>query len=164
MFIFSFERRRGVKLAAILVFAAFLTALCVFVACERRDAVKGFASSDEIGRYSTEAGDTDARLEFLSTFGIKAERDSESSDTVRVPNDFNDVYTAYNNLQKAIGLNLEPFRGESVSRITYKIMNSKKTVTLLCFKARVIGGHISTGVYGDGYLSLGEMKKYGKTG
>ena len=162
MFIFSFEKRKGYKLAAIFVSALFLVSLCLFIAFERHDAVKGYATADEVGRYVTEAPDTEGRLGFLSQFGIEAEPDSEVCDSVVIPKAVDDTYNDYNSLQKGIGLELEPFRGESVSRFTYRIKDSRYRVTLLCFKAHVIAGHISSGVYGERYLRLNS--RYGKTG
>ena len=92
MFIFSFEKRKGYKLAAIFVSALFLVSLCLFIAFERHDAVKGYATADEVGRYVTEAPDTEGRLGFLSQFGIEAEPDSEVCDSVVIPKAFDDTY------------------------------------------------------------------------
>ena len=159
MVVFSIGKRRGVKIAIISVFAVFLTVLCVVIALEKKEAVPDYATADEIGRYFTEASDTDAQVKFLTQFGIRVNTKTKKSDEVTIPADFKDVYNEYNELQKQAGLDLSPFRGEQVSRVVYKLKDKEKYVTLLIFKAHVIGGHLSTGVYGDGYEALN-----GKTG
>ena len=113
-----------------------------------------YATADEIGRFFTEAADTDAQVEFLSQFGIKVNTKTKQSDTITIPLNFDNIYNEYNELQQAAGLDLKPFRGEQVSRVVFKLQDKEKYVTLLLFKAHVIGGHLSTGVYGDGYEAL----------
>ena len=154
MVVFSFNKRRGVKIAVISAFAVFLTVLCVIIALERKEAVPDYAESEKTGRYFTEAADTDAQERFLSQFGIKVKTKTKKSDMVTIPADFDDVYRDYNELQKAIGLDLSLFRGEQVSRVVYRLKDKEKYVTLLIFKAHVIGGHLWTGIYGDGYEAL----------
>ena len=159
MVVFSFNKKRGAKIAVISVFAVFLSVLCVIIALERREAVPDYATADEVGRYFTEAADTKAQAQFLKQFGIKVNTSTKKADKIIIPADFDDIYEEYNELQKAIGLDLSPFRGEQVSRVVYRLRDKEKYVTLLIFKAHVIGGHLSTGVYGDGYEALN-----GKTG
>lgn len=159
MIVFSFSKKRGVKIAVITVFAAFMAALCFLIAYERQDAVSSYATADEIGRYSTEAPDADAQADFLLQFGLEADKKSRKTDKITIPVKFNEVYTAYNELQKAVGLNLEPYKGIQAQRAVYKIKNEQKYATLIIYKARVIGGHLSTGIFDDGYEALN-----GKTG
>ena len=154
MVVFSFSKRRGAKIAVICIFAVFLTALCVIIALEKKQAVPDFATADEIGTYFTEAADSDAQAKFLAQFGIRIDKKGKKSDKVKIPVSFDEVYDEYNGLQRAVGLDLKPFRGEQVSRVVYKLKDKKKYVTLLIFKAHVIGGHLSTGIYGDGYEAL----------
>lgn len=137
-----------------------MIAFCIIIAFGRKPAVPDFATADEVGKYSTAAGDTKAQVKFLSQFGIKIDKNTKKTDTVTIPENFNEVYEDYNNLQIEAGLDLKPFRGEQVSRVVYKINKKEGYATLLIFKGRVIGGHLSTGEYGDGYEAL----NYGTTG
>ena len=154
MVIFSFNKRRGAKIAIIFAFAVFLTVLCLIISFERKEAVPDYVETGDVGRYFTEAADTDAQVRFLSQFGIRVNTRTKKSDIVTIPDEFDDVYEDYNELQKAIGLDLSPLRGEQVSRVVYRLRGKEKYVTLLIFRAHVIGGHLSTGVYGDGYEAL----------
>ena len=160
MVVFSFNKKRGAKIAVIAALSVFLTALCAVIAFERRTAVPDYATADEVGRYFTEAADTEAQVRFLRQFGIRVNPKTKKSDKVNIPADFDEIYNAYNELQKAIGLDLSPFRGQQVSRVVYRLRDKEKYATLLIFKAHVIGGHLGTGIYGDGYEAL----NYGKTG
>ena len=154
MVVFTLAKKRAAKIAVISVFAVFLTVLCVVIALERKEAVPDYATADEIGRFFTEAADTDAQVEFLTQFKIKADTKTKRTDTITIPVNFDEIYTSYNELQKQAGLDLSPFKGEQVSRVVFKLKDKEKYVTLLIFKAHVIGGHLSTGVYGDGYEAL----------
>ena len=160
MVVFTFGKKRAVKAAVISAFAVFMIALCVIIAFGRRAAVPDFATADEVGKYSTLAGDTTAQVKFLSQFGIQADKSTKKTDTVTIPENFNEVYEDYNTLQNEAGLDLKPFRGEKVSRVVYKINKKEGYATLLIFRGRVIGGHLSTGEYSDGYEAL----NYGSIG
>ena len=156
--VFRFNR----KIIFVTALAVFAVALCLLISCERRGAIQGYATADEVGRYSTEAPDTEAQAEFLSRFGAEIDRASKSADTVIIPKAFNSVYEAYNRLQREIGLDLAPYGGREAERVTYRIKNSGGSVTLLVLEGHIIGGHISDGVYGHKYKALSE--NYGKTG
>lgn len=160
MVVFTFGKKRAAKIAVISALAVVLIALCVIIAVGRRVSVPDFATADEVGRYSTLAADTNAQAKFLSQFGIKIDKSTKKTDTVTIPKDFNEVYEDYNDLQLEAGLDLKPFRGEQVSRVVYKINKKEGYATLLIFRGRVIGGHLSTGEFSDGYEAL----SYGKIG
>ena len=158
MLVFSIVKRRAIKVAAIFVCAVFLIVLCAVIAFERKTAVPDFATADEVGRYSTNAADTKAQVKFLSQFGIKIDKDSKKTDNIKIPESFNEVYEDYNKLQIEEGLDLKPFRGEQVSRVVYKLNKKEGYATMLVFRGRVIGGHLSTGEYGDGYEAFNKRE------
>ncbi len=66
-----------------------------------------------------------------------------------VPQEFNDIYTIYNELQKKQGLDLEKYKGEESTIYTYKLKdkviedNDSYMCVMVCDE-RVIGGHITT--------------------
>lgn len=45
------------------------------------------------------------------------------------------------------------YAGKPANRYTYSIDDGKKAV-ILVYKNRIIGGHITSGVYGEDYLPL----------
>lgn len=154
MVLFSIGKNRAVKIAAVSVFAVFMIALCFIIAFESKPSVPDFATADGVGKYSTRAEDTKTQIKFLSRFGIRVDKNTKRTDTVRIPANFDEVYEDYNGIQKEAGLDLKPFRGELVSRVKYKLRQKERYVTLLIFRGYVIGGHLGTGEYGDGYEGL----------
>lgn len=154
MVVFTFGKKRAAKVAVISAFAVFMIALCVIISVGRRASVPDFATADEVGRYSTRADSTKAQVKFLSQFGISVDKNTKKTDAVTIPKSFNEVYEDYNSLQIEAGLDLKPFRGEKVSRVVYRINKKEGYATLLIFRGRVIGGHLSTGEYSDGYEAL----------
>lgn len=154
MFVFTFNKKKGTKLVFIAFFAVVAVALCAFIGLQQRDGIKTYATCDELGTYSTEAPDEEAQAKFLRSLGIKVEPEAISSDEITVPTVFDDVYNAYNELQATIGLDLTPFKGQEIERVVFRIKKSDKTATLLIYKGHVVGGHISSGVFGDSYEPL----------
>ena len=81
------------------------------------------------------------------------------TDNVKIPSEFNSHYEKYNDLQQKIGLDLENYKGVTAKRSTYKLENYENNskvyyATLLIYENRVIGGHISSNIYGEEYRSF----------
>ena len=104
----------------------------------------------EVVTTSTEASgirSNEDRIAFLAQFGWTVEGEPLESTTVTVPQEFDKVFAAYNELQRAQGLDLTHYSGKTVERYTYKVTNyegHEGTVlaNLLISRGRVIGGDI----------------------
>jgi hypothetical protein len=149
------------KIAAVLLCAFLLTAVCFLVTSERKGSVAETASNDETGRFFTEVSDMKSRLKFFNQFNIKIKPGSEIKDEITVPEKFNVTYKYYNTLQKQAGFNLEKFKGVKAERAVYR-MKTGELVTILIYKGNVIAGHIESGIYGETYKPLTKAKN-GKT-
>ena len=84
---------------------------------------------------------------FLSQFGWQVEGEPIEIKTVTIPAEFDKVFAAYNEIQKAQGLNLLKYKNKEVTRYTYSITNYadfEGTVyaNVLVYRNRVIGGDI----------------------
>ena len=110
---------------------------------------KNSATSDEIEEYSLRAETASQRTEFFEQLGIKAEMDTEVSDSVQIPCVFNDTYNKYNEIQRKIGLDLQPYKGKNAERFTYRISDSENYAVILVYKGNVIAGHITSGLWGS---------------
>ncbi|HPE96167.1 MAG TPA: DUF4830 domain-containing protein [Bacillota bacterium] len=68
--------------------------------------------------------------------------------TVRLPDEFDSAYSAYNALQQSQGLDLTRFCGKEITRYTYTVTNVSEgetiLATLLVYRDRLIGGDIYT--------------------
>ena len=84
---------------------------------------------------------------FLSQFGWTSDATPVEVKTVTIPAEFDKVFAAYNEIQKAQGLNLSKYKGKDVTRYTLRITNYdgyEGTVyaNVLVFRNRVIGGDL----------------------
>ena len=86
------------------------------------------------------------RVRFLASYGWQVSPEAIEIVEVTIPSEFDKIYTAYNELQKAEGLNLEKYRGKNVKRYTYTVENydyeSTVYANLIIYNDRVIGGDI----------------------
>ena len=91
--------------------------------------------------------DEEGRIAFLAQFGWTVEGEAIENERVTVPAEFDKIFAAYNELQKAQGLNLTKYRGKDVTRYTFAIKNYEGyegTVwaNVLVHRGRVIGGDV----------------------
>ena len=103
-------------------------------------------STAEVVRFDKMKSD-DERIAFLAELGYEVENTPTESVEVTIPDEFDKVFAAYNQLQKAMGLDLGRYKGKKVMRYTYKVTNYSgygDTVfaNLLVHKNKVIGGDI----------------------
>ena len=67
--------------------------------------------------------ETDAqREEYLTSLGWEFNTPCEEKE-VQIPQEFNDTYTDYNEIQKTQGFDLEKYKGQTVTVYTYNITN-----------------------------------------
>ena len=93
---------------------------------------------------------------FLSQFGWEIDREPLEVKTVTVPSEFDKVFSAYNEIQKAQGLNLSRYRGKEVTRYTFRVLNCEDTTLPVCanvlvYRNRVIGGDIYSSDFVKGF-------------
>ena len=86
------------------------------------------------------------RIELLNGYGWEVEETPILESTVTIPEEFDEVYSEYNKLQKKEGLDLEKYKGKKVEMYVYKITNAEEEAyaNLLVYKKRVIGGDITS--------------------
>lgn len=127
------------------------------VLCNQADAT-GSEEQDPIA--AARAGDNDARLAFLRSFGWEVSETPVETQEARIPEEFNEVFTRYNQLQKSQGYDLEPYAGKAVKRYVYRIDNHPDGpdhfATLLICKNKIIGGDV-TGTGAGGRIHSFQM-------
>ncbi len=146
MFIYSMRAGTLKLIGVICVALTVLITLIAFVPTYTvgSDAVNA-GSSAEI-RYD-KVGNADDVSKFLSQFGWQTDEKPEEMGTVTIPDTFDKVFAAYNELQKEQGLNLSKYRGKEVTRYTFRVSNyegydGKVLANVLVYRNRVIGGDI----------------------
>lgn len=85
---------------------------------------------------------------------------------VSIPENFDDVYKNYNEIQKKSGFDLEKYRGKNVWRYTFRVLNfdHEKNVfaNILMYDNKIIGGDIMNPRV-DGFMYPLNFKKMGIT-
>lgn len=99
---------------------------------------------------SLKAGSAEERLAFISQFGWDVEEDPAAVEEVRIPEQFDEVYERYNEVQKAQDLDLSLYTGKRVKKWTYTVRNypgyenreGVVELNLLILDGCVIGGDV----------------------
>ena len=146
MFVYSM-RASTIKLVGVVCVA--LTVLITLIAFVPTYTISSQASANADGVvYSYEKVKTaDDAAAFLSQFGWRVDATPIEVKTVTIPDEFDKVFLAYNELQKEQGLNLSKYKGRDVTRYTFSVSNYpdyEGTVyaNVLVFRNRVIGGDV----------------------
>ena len=148
-------RENTLKLLGILCIA--LTVLITLVAfVPTYSALSVSKDASEVSYSYDKVRSAEDAANFLSQFGWEIDREPTEVKTVTVPNEFDKVFSAYNEIQKAQGLNLTRYRGKEVTRYTFRVLNCKDTslpvwANVLVYKKRVIGGDMYSSEFVKGF-------------
>lgn len=150
MFVYSIKSKH-VKVLLLLLFVVF-TVVSLFI-LSRDSAQTG--KGDNI---SLKASTHEERMAFLSQFGWEIQEDPVEVREVIIPEEFDDTYTAYNEIQKNQGFDLTVYAGVRVKRWTYTVKNytgyeNKECIhaNVLVYDGLVVGGDICS-VELDGFM------------
>lgn len=123
--------------------------ICIAVLCIFLVFVGIFAvvRDNKDSKISLDGSTTQKRVAFLQNYNWQVDADSEQNKKITIPTEFDNVYTAYNNIQKAQGFDLYDYKGKVVTLYTLKINNypndSKHVfASILAYKNQIIGGDI----------------------
>lgn len=159
MFVLSINKKKLLMIGACVVAAALVCFIAI--ALFNNAQVPDKSSCESIGEFSLDAKNLSQQKSFLQQFGYNIVGDAIKTSEVTIPEEFNDTYKKYNDLQICQGLDLSKFNGRQVLQIVYMVepvtSASEKFATddseqtdlyavLLIYKDKVIGGHIETGL------------------
>ncbi len=97
------------------------------------------------------------RAQFLSAIGYPDMGEPREVKEVLIPADFDEVYAAYNLVQKKSGFDLADYRGKTAMQ--YRYQNKEVSITLLVHKGKIIGGDITFVKNNEEMLPLFEKGK-----
>jgi hypothetical protein len=151
MFIYTIKAS-SIKFFAVLLLS--VAALATLIAV-----IPEYDSEGDVAVVATNYSDirtNEDRVNFISQFGYTINSESYEVKDVIIPEKFDAVYTQYNDMQRAQGLNLKKYQGKAVTRYSYYVTNyegyeGKVMITLLVYKNRIIGGDV-TGLDGNGFV------------
>ncbi len=112
MFIFSTKLTKTKILTAALISACLVLLLLISLPTgvkASKDAVKGETNEE--------------RIEYLQTFGWQVSADPVEVVNITIPEEFDQTYNEYNDLQISQGFDLSGYRGDDGTRYTYTISN-----------------------------------------
>ena len=154
MFVYSMRASTVRFFAVVILSLLSLVTLIALVPKLQPVSAAGEAEESEIS-YENVRTDEE-RAAFLAQFGWEVDPTPVSSERVTIPAEFDKVFAAYNELQRAQGLDLSSYAGRVVERYTYTVKNytgyeGGVQATLLVLRGRVIGGDLCT-VESNGFL------------
>ena len=150
MFIYSFRAATLKFFGIIAVTLAALIAVIVFVPVYAQGGVGNQDAQTVQGsaEYSYDKVKTSAdAANFLAQFGWTVDGGNAKSVTVTIPSEFDKVFAAYNEIQRAQGLDLSKYKKKELTRYTFVVTNYKDyegTVyaNVLVYRNKVVGGDI----------------------
>ena len=152
MFIYSFRAATLKFFGIIAVTLVALIAVIAFVPvyAQGGTANTGNTTTDVQGsmEYSYDKVKTSAdAANFLAQFGWTVDGGNAKSVTVTIPSEFDKVFAAYNEIQRAQGLDLSKYKKKELTRYTFVVTNYKDyegTVyaNVLVYRNKVVGGDI----------------------
>lgn len=166
MFVFTVKSGLKSKKAKVLLFAIALV-LCLFIVFTCVSVFdytpKSTANIDGFGEYSTVVKTVEQTQQFAEQF-YKTE-ELYTLQEVYVPIKFNEKYEQYNQVQKAQGLDLEPYKGEKCKLYVYllsdfEIDGEQAFMSVMVYRDRVIGGDISAFKEGSAWYTFNGEQVY----
>ncbi len=112
-----------------------------------------------IGDINMKATNNEERVAFFSQFGFEVNEEPLEVKEIVIPDEFDDNYNKYNEIQKKQGLDLEPFKGVRVKYWSYEILNypgyensdGRIRGNLLIYNGIIVGGDVSD-IALDGFM------------
>lgn len=109
------------------------------------------ASKSEGIRCST----TQERVDYINSFDLKTDSKEESKEII-IPEQFNDVYNKYNEIQKQQNFDLTDYKGKTAVMYTYNITNYKDNdnviANLIVYDGMLIGADLCDTSADNGFL------------
>ena len=138
MIAFTFKLKR-VYIFYLTLFIVFLIAMLFF---------RLTAQSTESTKNDTV--NSDSLIQYIESFGYKINAEKAEITDITIPSDFNDVYTEYNNLQISQGYDLRLYKGVTVQRYTYPVLERENTyINIYVYNNKIIASDIcSTDING----------------
>ncbi len=152
MFVFSVRANKPKLILALCAVLLTVVSLFFFVSSKDNPVVND-------GEISAKASNEAERIAFLSQFGWEIDEDPVEVTEVIIPSEFNDTYTAYNELQKNQSMDLAAYKGQRVKKWVYEVKNYPDypadngciRATILVLDGTVIGGDVSS-IEVDGFM------------
>ncbi len=143
MFVFTTKLTKTKLITAVIVAAVLLCAIIVLASCLGSQSKEPEPYDHTVIAIKS----NDDRVAFLTSFGWDASSQPVAAEEVRIPDEFDETFAKYNELQKSQSYDLENYKGKRVKRYTYEITNYPTgeqgiVANLLVYQDSIIGGDI----------------------
>ena len=150
MFVVTARLNKKKLVICILILAAIAAVVLVLTGSGRK------AQAASLPKLTAKVKSNEQRVSYLQGLGWEISQTPLEEQEVTIPKTFNEIYTSYNELQKAQGFDLTDYAGLRVTRYTYEVRNypdASDTVVadLLVYKHKVIGGDVQSTAL-DGFM------------
>lgn len=160
MFVYSFKANKKIIVGILCVIAALIV---IAVALPGR---AGQVNAS-LG-VSVRLAGNDERVAFLKNFGYDVISEPVETKEIVIPEEFDNTYENYNNLQKQQGFDLSKYKGKSAKTYSYAVKNypgvekSSETIraNMIIINDRIVAGDVCS-VKADGFM---HTFNYGKNG
>lgn len=154
MFVFSLKAANIKR-----IFFIFLAAVLIFTGAYFLFFKEGESESTLKNSVNEKLETADERIAFISKYSYEVNADPMKVEEIIIPEEFDENYNSYNEIQKAQGFDLEKFKGCRVKKWTYEVTNYKGDNThdsiieanLLIYNGVVIGADLQC-LSQDGFL------------
>lgn len=148
MFVYTLKASTVKTVALALFSIALIACLIIFLPTEDISSLPVTSTTQTNGDIRFfKLKDAEDMNEFIASLGWTVEKNPIEIVDVVIPNEFNNVYLKYNEIQKGQKLNLEKYKGKTAKRYTYVITNYPDTtqtvyLNLIIYKNKVIAGDV----------------------
>ena len=146
------------KISVKKILACVLAAGTVFVgaAALRPQGDAQTASASAAANLDVKLRTNEQRIALLRDCGWEVSEEPRGEREVQIPEEFDEVYDSYNQIQQAQGLDLAPYKGKRATLFTYEVANHPSgeqgvTANLLIRRGKLIAADISA-PQADGFV------------
>ncbi len=104
------------------------------------------------------------RVMFINSLGYKIDESFSETKEILIPENFNEVFSNYNEIQNEAGYNLENYKGCPAFLHKYKLLDENKYINLIIYNGEVIGGDVSSPQINGEILPLKNKDENSKAG
>lgn len=151
MFIYTVKSKQ-IRAILIILFIVLTVSVLTFLSRDSQNVAKDNSTLE------VKANNHSERMSFISQFGWEVAEEPAEVREVLIPENFDDVYTKYNEIQLKQNFDLTAFSGQRVKRWTYTVTNYPAyegkdciKINILVYGGSVIGGDICS-VESDGFM------------
>ena len=149
MVVFTAKVTRRKIVLGLLALCVIVCSVVAVVGSTRDDGAISVSDEAPLAIEERKVKDNGGRVSLLRECGWEVEEEPAEFIEVRIPEEFDGVYTEYNEIQKRQNLDLSKYCGKRVMRYTYRIKNHPSgeegiVANLIFYKDKLIGGDISS--------------------